>query len=193
MVKYIFTTLVVAVFVEVVWAGWTLLKPSPAVVLNTPTQTVQPVVQVKPTVFSLVTPNTNLKVGEKFNVLINISSEKLTDGVDLIILYNPKLLSVLPTATDKSPITLGTLYNDYPQNKVDATVGRITVSGITNGKNGVIPNGLFGSISFQAKAAGNAKISFDFAPGSTTHSNVTQTGTSKNILDKVNDLEVIIK
>lgn len=134
---------------------------------------------------SLSTPKATIKVGEEMAVSINISSQKLTDGTDLIIVYNPEILS-------GQPVKPGTIYNDFPLNAVDQEAGKITVSGITSVSGGVLANGLFGTVVFQAKKAGPAEVSLEYVPGSTTDSNVIESKTAKDLLNKVNSLKVNI-
>lgn len=182
--RNLFIVLGVVIAAEIIWAGWSFFKPISSVpqVAEQQAATVQP----KPTTVTLTSDKTTLKVGESVTVAINLSSDKKTDGADLIITYDPKLLSV-------KPVIVGTIYSDYPQNVVDDSLGRITVSGITGQRGGVLANGLFGSVEFSAKAPGVAKISLDFTSGATGDSNVTQSGTGKDILEKVNSLELKIQ
>lgn len=186
--RNIFIALGLVIVLEIIWAGSTLFKeaakPSPTI----PAQTVAH----KPTAVSLSTSKTQLKVGEKLTVSINLSSDKKTDGTDLIITFDPKLLSVETVAQSKSPVIAGNIYSDYPLNSLDQTGGRITVSGITDTPSGVLADGLFGSIVIVGKAPGFTKISLEFSPGSTADSNVTESGTGKDVLEKVSDLEVNI-
>lgn len=190
--RFIFIILGVIIAAELIWAGWTLSKewtqskiaPAPSPVIRPQRTKV-----VKPTTISLVADKNQLKKGEKLTVAINISSEIATDGTDLIILYDPKLLSV----NAQTPVTLGSLYDDFPLNKVDSESGRITISGISNKSGGTVANGLFGTVIFTAKKAGVAKISLDFTAGSTVDSNVIETDSGKDVLEKVNNLEVNIQ
>lgn len=185
--RNIFIVLGVIILVEVVWALTTLTKYStpPSARINSQTQT-------NTTSIRLVADKASVKVGEKVNVTINISSNKLTDGTDLIINFDPKLLSP-QMAADKQPVLAGNIYSAYPQNSLDPNKpGRITVSGITQAKEGVLANGLFGTIVFQARAAGKAKVSLEFSPGSTVDSNVIESGTGQDVLDKVDNLEINI-
>lgn len=172
----------VVIVLELIWAGLTLLKPA----ARSTTQTVPALPQI--TTISLSAPKTDLKVGESIVVSINITSDKQTVGTDLVITYDPKLLTV--TAAGTSPVTSGTLYSDYPLNKLDKN--RITVSGITDKAEGVLGNGLFGSVVFQAKEAGVAEIMVDFTPGKTTDANIIESGTSQDVLEKVNNLMLTI-
>lgn len=186
--RVIFIILGVIILAEVLWAGWSLFKTTNESSVSAPSVVTQP----KSTVVTLETPKQAVKVGEKFTVSIRISSDKLTDGTDLIITYDPKLLSVETVGADKTPVILGTLYSDYPLNKLDLSLGKITVSGVTTQKGGVKADGLFGSIVFTATAAGVTQVSLDFSPGKTADSNVTETGTGKDVLEKVENLEVNI-
>lgn len=186
--KNIFIVLGVVILAEVLWASWTLFRPSPP----SSTATSVPVVKVKPTTVTLISDKTSLKKGEKMTVSINISSNKKTDGTDLVLIYDPKLLSVETVGSSKQPVIAGGIYEDFPLNSVDQVAGRITVSGITDDPGGVLAEGLFGSIVFVGKAPGVANISLDYSPSSTADSNVIESGTGKDVLEKVEGLEVSI-
>lgn len=177
--KNIFMVLGAVITVEVIWAALSLVK-SPA-----PTNETIKLTVVKAPTISLLSSKTSLKVGEKVTVDINFSSGKKVDGADILINYDPKILSA-------QPVIKGTIFPDFPVSKVDEKSGRITVSGITDQRGGVLANGLFGSVEFSAKAAGTARISLEFTPLSTADSNLTESGTGKDILEKVSDLEVTI-
>lgn len=178
----------IAILLEVLWAGWTFFKPASLSKVGV----LQAGQAVKPTVVTLSSPKTSLRIGEKTTVKINISSNKKAAGTDLIINYNPKLLSVDDSGTGQNPVTSGTIYHDYPLNSVDPNLGRITVSAISDSTGGVLADGLFGSIVFTAKAPGLVNITLDFSPGKTTNSNVTESGTGNNLLEKVNNLQINI-
>lgn len=177
--RLIFLILGVVVAAELLWAGWTLSRQT-----TLPVPVSQKKDQVgKPTAVSLTSDKKTIKKGEKMTVTINISSEKNTTGTDLIILYDPKFLQA------EGSVVLGNLYEEYPVNKVDPASGKITVSGISS-KNS-LANGVFGRMVFTGKAAGSTKISLDFNPNSTADSNVSD-ASGKDILEKVNNLEVTI-
>lgn len=179
--KNIFIVLGVIIALEVIWAGWFLIqsgqKPTKDVV------TTQEAVQ--PTSLTLTSDTSEYRVGDEISVSISISSSKKVDGADLIIKYDPKVLTA-------QPATLGTIFSDYPQNTSDATLGKVSISGITSQPGGVKPNGEFGKLNFVAKAAGTTKITFDFTPGQTGDTNVSETATSQDILEAVNELEINI-
>jgi len=182
--KILFIIFGVIILAEIAWAGYTFWKK--------PTQlTPTPAAVQKPTQIELQTDNQEVKVNQRFSVYINISSDQRTDGVDLIINYNPKLLLV-ELLEEGIPVDLGTIYNDYPLNLIDERMGKITVSGISTAADGTIPNGLFGSISFKATSVGQAAITLDFAPGSTVDTNVIEKGSGQDILENVKNLNITI-
>lgn len=183
--KILFIVLGIIILGELVWAGWTLSRSNNA---TGPVTKLTFPVKASPTTISLTSEKSTIKTGDKTTVLINLSSTRSTDGTDLIILYDPKVLSV----NAQNPVTFGKLYDDYPLNKVDLSSGKIMVSGISNKKGGTIANGLFGSVEFTAKAPGKTKIVLDFTPGSTVDSNVIETSTGHDILQGVNNLELNI-
>lgn len=191
-VRNIFIIASVVIFIEVVWAVWALVKPD--------TVTVQPVVNTSPTntqvsnlevdTLSLLADKTSLKKGEKLTLNINMSSKVKSIGVDLVILYDPKLLTV--TETKNGPVKTGEIFKDYPLNALDNKNGKITVSGITDISGGVLAQGLFGSVDFVAKEKGKTTISLDFIPGSTADTNITESESGKDVLQKVENAVIQI-
>ncbi len=184
--KIFFIGLGVVILAEVIWAGSMLMKPTPAPQLAITLPIVEEVVE-KETVISLTTSKNPVKVGDSIDVAIDISSSKKTSGTDLIIKFDQNKLTV---QNPKSPVVKGSIYTSYPVNEV--SLGKITVSGITEGK-GVLTDGLFGVITFKAKSVGVATISVDFTPGSTTDTNVIETESGIDVLERVQNLEVNIQ
>lgn len=178
--RNIFIVLGLIIALEVLWALWSLTKGPLA--SPTPTATSQPL--LKPTAITLTSSKTEYKAGEPISVDVNISSAKAVDGVDLIISFDPKILTAKPS-------TVGAIFSEYPQNSID-TSGKISISGITAKLGGVRPEGKFATLNFSAKAAGTSKIALDFTPGLTGDTNVTENGSGKDILEEVNDLEITI-
>lgn len=183
--RNIFIALGVVIVLEIIWAGLTIFRPTPS---STPQI---PAVKPKTTTISLETPKKEVKKGEKFTVNIRISSEKQADGADLIITYDPKMI-LLETTPAGQPVIVSTLFSDYPSNVLDTNLGRVTVSGITSQSGGVKADGLFGSLTFVAKTSGTSSISLEFSPNQTTDSNVIESGTGQDVLEKVNNLELTI-
>lgn len=178
--RNIFIVLGVVIAAEVLWASLALFQTNRQIGETPPVAT-----KPQPTQIELQTDKTAVKVGEQFTVSVYVLSDKLTDGVDLIINYDPQLLSA-------SPFILGSLYNEYPFSTIDSKEGKITVSGIATSTDGVKPNGLFGSIVFNAQAAGQAAISLEFTPASTVDTNVIEKGTGEDILESVKNLTISI-
>lgn len=187
--RNIFIVVAVVIVAELVWVYRSLgpiapVVPAPKVLPQT-TKAVS-----SPSTISLKTSTSLVKVGERVVVSVDMASSKATDGTDLVILYDPKLLSVVPVA-GKQVMKVNSLYSDYPVNSDDGN-GRITVSGISTQSGGVVPKGVFGTLTFQAKGAGVAKISLDFTPDSTTDSNIIEARSANDILSSVENLEVRI-
>lgn len=191
--RNIFIIAGIIIFIEVIWSVWVLAKPQP-----------KQKVEQKPFVRQIIAPkeepnaaitlqsdNTIVKKGEKVIVNINIFSNIKVAGADVIVNYDPKLLSVI--SVKNNPVKTGQIFSDYPLNKVDAGKGMISVSGITDATGGVLAQGLFGSIEFSAKSPGVSKIGFDFIQGSTTDTNIINAANSKDVLSQVTGVEVNIQ
>ena len=187
--RNIFVGLGIVIALEIVWAGFNFFKSYPQMGL-VPIQNTNP--SPKLTTLSLSSQTNSVKLGDKFTVNVNISSAKKTQGVDVIILYDSKLLSVVPLS-GSNPVSVGNIYQDFTLNSFDPAIGRISVSAVTDTPAGVLANGLFGSIVFMARSAGSANINFDFTPGKTTDSNVVGSGKVKDILEQVNNLQITIR
>lgn len=175
---------------EIAWAGWTLTRgDTQAETVAAPAVSSTPAAPLGEVI--LAADKTVVRKGDKFSLSVNVQSTVLTDGTDLIILYDPKLLSVMAEKGKKS-VTVGKVYTDYPINTVDEKTGRIVVSGISSKDGGVLAEGVFGTVVFQAEEEGTANISLDFTPGSTTDSNIIEAESGRDILSKVNNLQVTI-
>lgn len=187
--RNLFILLGAVILIEVIWAGWTLSKSSS----TQPAVTTAPQTAKKSlTAISLKADKSSVKVGDQVSVSVNLSSDKLTVGTDVYISFDPKLLSVETVGADKAPLLVGNIYPSYPLNTLDVQSGKIAASGISQDAGGVLANGLFGTIIFKAKAAGQTKIMVEFSPSSTTDSNVTELSTAQDVLDKVDNLELNI-
>ncbi|MDO8570132.1 MAG: cohesin domain-containing protein [Candidatus Daviesbacteria bacterium] len=186
--RWIFTLLAVAIIAELIWAFRTL---GGNVSTTLPIAITNPAVSTSTTVqngsITLTAPKASFSVGEKIPVSINIDSIKATDGADIIISYDPKLLTV------SGPVEVEKMYDDYPLNVFDNATGKISVSGISSNPNGKVAKGVLGTVILEAKAPGKTQISVDFIKDSTTDSNIIETKTSKELLGKVGNLEVEIK
>lgn len=142
----------------------------------------------------LSAPKSVLKVGEKVTVSVSIDSNNIpTDGTDLVILYDPKILSVETVGAQQKPLVVNNIYSEYPSNAVEPKEGIISVSGITSNKSGAFVKGIFGSMIFKAISPGKAAVSIKFEPDSTTDSSIIETKTGRDILGKVENLNLEVK
>lgn len=131
-----------------------------------------------------------VSVGEILPVIVKIDTAKRsTDGVDLIIRFDQKVLEL------KEPdILVGIIYPDYPLKKVDLNSGTLSISAISAllGK-GFSGEGIFATINFRAKALGTSAVTIEFIQGQTSESNIVESGTGQDLLQEVKNLEVAVK
>lgn len=188
-VVYLIILIVLVIIFEVVWAYKTLNGlGSSAVKLS---GNVQTPVKTPLNVISLNSAKNNYKIGEKIPITVDITSNKNIAGADLIIKYDPNLLTVM-TNSDKTPVSVGTLFTDYPVNTVDEKIGMITISGITNKTTGLVPKGVFGTITFQGKAVGSPKVFLEFMKGLTNDTNLIENQSAQDVLEEVKNLDLRI-
>jgi len=138
-----------------------------------------------------LSPSTgNFKVGQTFDTKILVDTGgKTIDGIDILYLrFDPKILEVVDSDSKTSGIQIeqGNLFSMYLGNSVDNKTGKISISGLVQpGSSGFKGAGVFATVAFKAKSAGDAKVTFDFTPGVTKDANMTEHGTAKDILGKV--------
>lgn len=190
--KVIFMILGLMVIAELIWAGWTVLKPAPipqpVVIEETPVL----VDFNRKASITLAVAIPVVKVKDSFDVQVSVNATSETDGLDVILKYDPQLLTVEASGTAKQPVQVTSLYDEYPVNKVDEKAGLITLSGISTKNDGIMPNGLLGTIKFTAKAVGTTEIKLNYSANQSTDSNVTAHGDGQDILDQPNDLTIDI-
>lgn len=127
----------------------------------------------------------NKGCGFSLQVLLNTGGAQ-TDGTDVILFYDPSRFSA-------TSITSGTIYPDYPGNNIDATNGKITISGLASVTTPFTGSGTLATINFSVldnAPAGTSQIKFDFDPNNkskTTDSNVVERGNVVDILNSVVD------
>lgn len=135
---------------------------------------------------ALLSDQNQVKVGDSVAVKVEVTSPTPSDGVDLVLKFDPNILRV-----SESDIQKGTIFPQYPLVSVDPT-GVVRVSGIASGpKGGFTGKGILATINFRAIKLGVSKLSLDFTPGSTTDSNIA--AGSKDLLEEVGNLEVAVK
>lgn len=181
--RIIYPILGLVLIVEIIWGFKTLLTPLP----KTQSQKLQPIIGAG---IFLISPKTSFKVNDTIPVIIKVSTGgHITSGTDLILRFNPKIIEAGSTA-----FTAGRIYQNFPIASIDNKIGTISISGVTQGKkDGFGGIGELGVINFKAKALGKTTLSVDFKPGFINDSNVIDTQDNKDILEKVSNLNIIIK
>ena len=182
--KVIFGVLGAIILIEIVFGISTLMKDS------SPTQVTPEQAIVGESLtdgsISLSASSTSIKIGQKVTVSVNISTgghEVL--GGDVILKYNPKLLSL--TNTD---IQTGLAFSAYPLVEVDSKEGIIRISGVAEGQNF---KGDFNiaNISFTAKAVGVESVTIEYKEGDSRDSNLVSSE-GVDILKKTKDVNIEI-
>lgn len=186
--KIVFAILGIIILIEVIIAVKTLTAPVP---IASPTISSIPKVNIKktPAKISLIVSKTSFKVSETIpvSVLIDTGLNNVS-GVDLIVHYDPKILD----ATNES-LVKGNILDEYPLLSVDSKKGLISISGVSHVKKSFNGTGQFALINLKAKKLGKTSLLIDFKPGTTSASNLVEATTSKNILEKVDNLDLNIQ
>lgn len=138
----------------------------------------------------LSTKESLFKVGDTIPVLVKVSTgNHLTAGVDLVIKYDPTLLEA-----SSSSLIKGNTYDDYPAVDIDSKKGFLRASGVVSpSKQGFNGSGDLGTINFIAKTQGETTISLEFLPNLTEDSNMIESITNKDILEKVESVKINIQ
>lgn len=138
---------------------------------------------------ALVTEKSQYQIGDTVPVLVRISTGGYySDGVDLLLKYDPKVLEA-----SSSAIISGDILPNYPIKSVDAQKGLISVSAISSvetvGFNGI---GNSATINFKAKQVGETSLSVEFSEESTGETNVIKHQDVSDILDEVTGATISI-
>ncbi len=182
--KIVFVILGIIILAEVVYAVRALSTPVSPTAPVSKTTTV-----VSPGKISLNTTKVSFTAGEMIPVSVMIDSGgRSLDGADLIVHFDPKMLEATSGA-----LIVGSIFDEYPLLSVDAKKGLLSVSGVNSLRPGFKGIGQFITVNFRAKAKGNTSLTVDFIKDSTSDSNLVEKGTSKDILEKVDNLDVNIQ
>lgn len=180
--KIIFFILGVVILVELFFALRMLQRPSPP-----------PPAEPKPisgASITLLASKKDYSVGEIAPVSVSLfTGGRPTDGTDLVVKFDTSLLE----ATSGSVIR-GRIYPEYPLVDVNPATGIITVSGITSiRQSNFNGQGIFATINFRVVKPGRTTVSVDFEKGKTADSNVVETSSASDILEKVTNLDLMIR
>lgn len=183
--KIIFIVLGVILLAEVIYAVKVLSSPTP-----TPPLPKKPAVTSKALAkISLTIPKADFKAKDVIPVSVTVDTgEKAVDGMDLIIRFDPNVLEA-----SSGGIVKGKIFDDYPASSVDSKKGIISISGISNLNNSFKGVGQFAVINLKAKSSSKTFLTIDFQKGATVDSNLVETGTSNDILEAVENLELNIR
>ncbi len=177
--------LVIVILAEVVW-GFKLLSSAPlssAAVAPPLIDTVVPQLIVLPA-------KEQIQIGETVPVVIKaVTAGNPTDGVDVIIKYDPAVLEPLKT----NFFELGAIFPEFPVAEVDPKQGIIQISGTTPVNNsGFSGIGILATLNFKAKAEGTSAITIDFQKDSTADSNLVLSGSNHDLLQQVINSSVTV-
>lgn len=189
--KIIFLLLGIILLAEVVYAVKVLTfnTPSPAPVKSS-TKNNTAVEKQTAGRISLKVPKVNIVLGEviPLSVMVDTGTYKI-NGADLIIRFDPKVLE----ATSAS-LVKGKIFDEYPLSSVEAKNGLIVISGVSSLGNNFNGIGQFATINLKAKATGRTSLAVDYkGKNITVDSNLVEASTSKDILENVDNLELIVQ
>ena len=182
--KIIFLVLGLIILAELIYAVRVLTLPAQSPARRTAA------VQSKVGQISLNVPKAAYSVNEIIPVAVNIDTgSRAIDGVDVIIHYDSKVLEATSGGLVK-----GRILQEYPTLSVDAGKGLITISGISSLQNVFKGSGQLATINFKTKVAGRTSLTIDFnGKGATVDSNLVESATSKDLLEQVVNLELVVQ
>lgn len=135
---------------------------------------------------TLVTQSKDYKPGDEVPVTVGFSTGNfMTSGMDIVLRYNPKVLEI-----KEENFVKGTIFQEYPLFSIDNKNGIVYISGIMSPGKSVRATGVFAQLKFKAISAGKAVFSLDYKPGRTDDSNIIFAKSTKDILKKVNTVQV---
>lgn len=182
--KIIFLVLGIVVLVEVIISAKSLIFPSVNLFSFIGGSNQKNIANI-----TLTTSQPSYKVNDIVPVLVKINAGGYSlSGVDLIINFDPKMLDI-----KVENITKGKVFDEYPLIAADAAKGQITISAINSLKKSFVGSGQFVQFNLQAKAPGKTTLTIDHKKDSTADSNLMDMSSSKDVLETVNNLEIIIK
>lgn len=116
---------------------------------------------------------------DKFSVdLLLLNQEKILDGVDVVLNYDPQRLAV-----EENKVEAGKLFDEVMINKVEPEKGKIRFSTLTLSPKRA--QGKLATVHFKVLKPGETIVTFDFVPGATTDSNVAEDGSAQDVLTRV--------
>lgn len=178
--------LILAILIILIEAGWLLFQ-----YLGRQEEVSEQLVQIKkePINLTLSSTKNEYNLGENIEVLINLSSGTTeVEGVDVELSYDANILEA-----SSSSILKGEIFSEYPQMEVLTNEGKIRISAISAVGESFTGSGTIGKVQFRAKKVGETQINFAFTPGLTTDSNIVNTKSNKDLLEKVQNISIMIR
>lgn len=183
--KIIFIILGIVILTEVAYAVKVLTSSVPTAPLLPAKTTIQKTAGT----ISLTVSKTTFSLKEMVPVSIMVDTAgKAVEGVDLIVNFDPNILEATPAGLIK-----GKIFDEYPLMSVDSKKGLISISGISDLKNGFTGKGQFATLNLKAKVVGKTSLTIDFKKNSTTDSNMVEDNTSQDILENVDNIIITIQ
>lgn len=136
---------------------------------------------------SLNPATVSTSAGQTFTVAIVLDTGgNATDGTRAVLTFDKNILAV-------NKITPGSIYPEYPANGsvADNTQGRVNILGMDSNAT-YTGSGTFATVEFTAKSAGTGTIAIDYAPETTSDSNVADSATTTDILRAVTGTTVTV-
>lgn len=185
-VKVIIAVMIVAVFAELIFGGFTLFSPSSSGKLN---PLVPKINSLSDAVISLMPDKTGYKKGDQVTIDVKLfTGGYSTDSTDLVVKFDPAFLQ--PAKEFAKP---GSIYSEYPAVQADNAQGLIGISGITlPGRSSFSGVGTFATLYFTALQDGQTQVTVDYQQDATADSNVVLSGTTDDILKVINNAQINI-
>lgn len=135
-----------------------------------------------------LTGKKEFKLGEEVKIQVILDSvEYKVDGVDVVLNFDPQCLKFKEIDYSDS------VFKTSPPYSVEQEKGEIRFSVLSLPGESFEGKGKVATISFQPLKKGESEIYFDFQPNSTLDSNIALHGEGKDILEKVENLRILIK
>lgn len=157
--------------------------PGPKRPMPLPTKAPEPTIRARGS-FTLLGPR-EAQVGREFLIDVNLKTEALIDGVDVVLQFDPEILE----AKAASP---SALFPTYPFIKFDNQDGRAEVSAATKINQPLKGEGGLVTVSFVPKTPGETSIILLAEEENTTDSNIAEHKTGRDLLMEGAVLSILI-
>lgn len=174
--KQIVKVLITLVILELLGAGvwYVSASPTPAIA---PGLEIVPVKKPKAEL-SLQSAATAVAQDQEFTADLILTQEKTRLlGVDAVITYDPEVLTI-------EDVTLEKVFAEGMPAQIKADEGKVFITLYNRQGQEIAGEVKLATLKLRARATGEASLQFDFTPGATTDSNVSDFATKEDILDK---------